>query len=151
MNKIAITGLGVISPSGIDKRKFWANIKAGRSAVQKIDRFDASRYGSHVAGQVHELDAYSNVSSRLLKKIDLFSHMALVASELALQDATLDLSKVDLKRVGIFTGNAIGGWLYGETELRDLYLEGREGVSPFFSLSMVSGGTSGTDVYSLRH
>lgn len=133
MEKIAITGLGIISPSGIDKRKFWANVSHGRSAVKVIDRFDASRYPSHIAGQVHELDAYSNVSSRLLKKIDLFSHMALVASEMAIQDAKLDMAKENLKRAGIFMGNAIGGWLYAETELRDLYLEGREGVSPFMA------------------
>ncbi len=133
MEKIAITGLGVVSPSGIDKRKFWSNIRAGRSEIKKINRFDASRYPSHIAGQVHELDAYSNVSSRLLKKIDLFSHMALVASELAIEDARLDFSKEDLKRAGIFMGNALGGWLYAETELRDLYMEGREGVSPFMA------------------
>lgn len=133
MDKIAITGLGIISPSGIDKRKFWANVKAGRSAVEKITRFDAGKYASHVAGHVHELDAYSNVSSRLLKKIDLFAHMALVASEMSIQDARLDLSQENLNRAGIFMGNAIGGWLYGETELRDLYIEGRDGVSPFMA------------------
>ena len=133
MNKIAVTGLGIVSPSGIDKRKFWANISHGRSAVEKITRFDASKYSSHVAGHVHELDAYSNVSSRLLNKIDVFSHMGLVASELALQDGKIDLEKENKNRIGIFMGNAIGGWLYGETELRDLYLEGREGVSPFLA------------------
>jgi 3-oxoacyl-(acyl-carrier-protein) synthase len=133
MEKIAITGLGIISPSGIDKRVFWANVKAGRSAVEKIERFDASLYPSRIAGQVKELEGYSNVSSRLLKKIDLFSHMALVASQLALDDAKINLSQEDLKRVGIFMGNAIGGWLYAETELRDMYMEGREGVSPFMA------------------
>ncbi|MDP8265695.1 MAG: beta-ketoacyl-[acyl-carrier-protein] synthase family protein [Candidatus Aceula meridiana] len=133
MKKISITGLGIVSPSGIDKRKFWANIKAGRSAVKKIERFDASKYQSRIAGQVHELDAYSNVSSRLLKKIDLFSHMALVASEISIKDAGIDMAKENLKRAGIFAGNAIGGWLYAETELRDMYLEGREGVSPFMA------------------
>lgn len=133
MQKIAITGIGIISPSGIDKRKFWSNISHGRSAVEKIQRFDASKYASHVAGCVHELDAYSNVSSRLLKKIDLFSHMALVASEMALQDAKIDMAQENLERAGIFMGNAIGGWLYAETELRDLYIEGREGVSPFMA------------------
>ena len=133
MKKISITGLGIVSPSGVDKRKFWSNVKAGRSAVEKITRFDASKYPSHIAGHVHELDAYSNVSSRLLKKIDLFAHMALVASELAMQDANIDIEKEDKKRTGIFMGNAIGGWLYAETELRDLYIEGREGVSPFMA------------------
>lgn len=133
MDKIAITGIGLVTPSGIDKRKFWSNIVHGRSVIKKIDRFDASLYASHIAGQVHELDAYSNVSSRLLKKIDLFSHMGLVASEIAITDAKLDLTQENLKRAGIFMGNAIGGWLYAETELRDLYLEGREGVSPFMA------------------
>jgi 3-oxoacyl-(acyl-carrier-protein) synthase len=133
MEKIAITGLGIISPSGIDKRVFWSNIKAGRSAVEKIERFDASLYPSRIAGQVKELEGYSNVSSRLLKKIDLFSHMALVASQLALEDAKINITDENLKRVGIFMGNAIGGWLYAETELRDMYLEGREGVSPFMA------------------
>ena len=133
MEKIAITGLGLISPSGIDKRTFWSNIKAGRSAVKKIERFDASLYASRIAGHVEELEAYSNVSSRLLKKIDLFSHMALVASDLCLTDAKINLTDENLKRVGIFMGNAIGGWLYAETELRDMYMEGREGVSPFMA------------------
>ncbi|MDE2028174.1 MAG: beta-ketoacyl-[acyl-carrier-protein] synthase family protein [Candidatus Omnitrophica bacterium] len=133
MEKIAITGLGVVSPSGIDKRVFWANIKAGRSAVERIERFDASLYPSRIAGHVKELEGYSNVSSRLLKKIDLFSHMALVASELCLEDAKISLEHENLKRVGIFMGNAIGGWLYAETELRDMYTEGREGVSPFMA------------------
>ncbi len=102
MNKIAITGLGIVSPSGIDKRKFWANISHGRSAVEKITRFDASKYSSHVAGHVHELDAYSNVSSRLLNKIDVFSHMGLVASELALQDGKINLEQENKNRIGIF-------------------------------------------------
>lgn len=133
MEKIAITGIGIVSPCGMDKRTFWANVKAGRSVVETITRFDASKYPSHIAGHVHELDAYSNVSSRLLKKIDLFAHMALVASELAVQDARIDMTKENLERAGIFMGNAIGGWLYAETELRDLYLEGREGVSPFMA------------------
>ncbi|MFZ5799900.1 MAG: beta-ketoacyl-[acyl-carrier-protein] synthase family protein [Candidatus Omnitrophota bacterium] len=133
MKKVAVTGFGVVAPPGVDKRVFWANIKAGHSLVKVITRFDAGKYSSHIAGQVHELDAYTHVSSRLLKKMDVFSHMALVASEMALKDAGLDLSKEDLKRAGIFMGNAIGGWLYAETELRDMYLEGRAGISPYMA------------------
>ncbi|MCU0666385.1 MAG: beta-ketoacyl-[acyl-carrier-protein] synthase family protein [Candidatus Omnitrophica bacterium] len=131
--KIAITGLGIVAPSGIGRRQFWANIKSARSFVKKINRFDASRYPSHIAGQIDELDKYSNVSERLLKKMDAFSHMALIASELALEDAKIDIKKEDPNLVGIFLGNAIGGWLYAETELRDLYIEGRDGVSPYMA------------------
>ncbi|MDD5254582.1 MAG: beta-ketoacyl-[acyl-carrier-protein] synthase family protein [Candidatus Omnitrophica bacterium] len=133
MEKIAVTGLGIVSPSGIGRRQFWANLKSGRSFIKKITRFDASRYPAHIAGQIEDLEKYSHVSERLLKKIDAFSHMALIASELALKDAALDITKEDPNLVGIFLGNAIGGWLYAETELRDLYIEGRQGVSPFMA------------------
>ncbi len=133
MEKVAVTGLGVVSPSGIGRRQFWANIKSGRPFIKEITRFDASKYPSHIAGQIDDLEKYSHVSERLLKKIDAFSHMALIASELALQDAGVDIKKEDPNLVGIFLGNAIGGWLYAETELRDLYIEGREGVSPYMA------------------
>lgn len=133
MNKIAVTGIGVVAPSGIGKRQLWANVKSGRAFIKNITRFDASKYPSHIAGQIDELEKYSHVSERLLKKIDAFSHMALVAAELSLQDAGIDIKKEDPNLVGIFLGNAIGGWLYAETELRDLYIEGREGVSPYMA------------------
>lgn len=133
MAKIAVTGIGVVAPSGVGRRQFWANIKAGRSFVKKITRFDASKYPARIAGQIDDLEKHSIFSERLLRKIDTFSHMALIASELALQDAGLDIKTEDPNQVGIFLGNAIGGWLYAETELRDLYLEGREGVSPYMA------------------
>jgi len=133
VEKVAITGLGIVAPSGIGRRQFWANIKSGRSFIKKITRFDASRYPSHIAGQIDDLEKYSHVSERLLKKIDAFSHMTLIASELALQDAGIDIKKEDPNLIGIFLGNAIGGWLYAETELRDLYIEGRDGVSPYMA------------------
>jgi len=132
-NKIAVTGIGIVAPSGIGRRQFWANIKSGRSFIKEITRFDASKYPSHIAGQIDDLEKYSHVSERLLKKIDAFSHMTLIAAELALQDAGIDIKKEDPNLVGIFLGNAIGGWLYAETELRDLYIEGREGVSPYMA------------------
>ena len=133
INKIAITGMGVVSPSGIGKRQFWANIKSGRSFIKKITRFDAEKYPARIAGQIDDLEKYTHLSERLLKKIDAFSHMALIASEMALQDAGIEIKNEDPAQVGIFLGNAIGGWLYAETELRDLYLEGREGVSPYMA------------------
>ena len=133
MDKIAITGLGVVTPSGIGKRQFWANIKSGRSFIKEITRFDASKYPSRIAGQIDDLEKYSHISERLLKKIDVFSHMALVAAEMSLQDSGIDIKSEDPNLVGIFLGNAIGGWLYAETELRDMYIEGREGVSPYMA------------------
>ena len=133
MDKVAITGMGIVIPSGIGRRQAWANLKSGRSFIKKITRFDATQYPSHIAGQIDDLERYSHVSERLLKKIDAFSHMALIASELAIKDAGIDIQKEDPNQVGIFLGNALGGWLYAETELRDLYIEGRAGVSPYMA------------------
>ena len=131
--RVAITGLGVVSPCGLKKETFWANLKRGASFIDEVTRFDSSNYPSRIAGQVHELDCYTHLSGRLVKKIDVFSHMALVASEQALKDAKVELDNIDKKRVGVFMGNAIGGWLFAETELRDMYIEGREGVSPYMA------------------
>lgn len=132
MSKVAITGIGIVAPPGIGKERFWQNIKQGESFVSPITRFDASLYPSRVAGQIEDLDL-SYLSYRLLKKIDRFSVMALVATDQALKDALIDLAKEDPYNIGIFLGNALGGWFYAETELRDLYVEGREGVSPYLA------------------
>jgi 3-oxoacyl-[acyl-carrier-protein] synthase II len=59
--------------------------------------------------------------------------MALVASEEAIKDSKIDMEHIDKTRMGAFMGNAIGGWLFAETELRDMYIEGREGISPFMA------------------
>jgi 3-oxoacyl-[acyl-carrier-protein] synthase II len=131
--RVAITGVGVVTPCGLKKETFWANLKRGSSFIDEVTRFDASKYPSRIAGQVHELDCYTHLSGRLIKKIDVFSHMALVASEQALQDSKIDLQNVDKNRVGVFMGNALGGWLFAETELRDMYIEGREGISPYMA------------------
>ncbi len=132
MKKVALTGIGIVAPPGIGKERFWQSIKQGKSFISPITRFDASLYPSQVAGQIEDLDT-SYLSFRLLKKIDKFSVMALVATEHALKDALIDLAKEDPYNIGVFLGNALGGWLYAETELRDLYVEGREGVSPYLA------------------
>ena len=130
--KVAITGIGIIAPPGVCKEEFWQNIKAGKSFVSPITRFDASKYPSQVAGQIENLNT-NPIPRRLLKKIDKFSIFALIATEQAIKDASLNLAKEDPYNIGIFIGNALGGWLYAETELRDLYIEGRDGVSPYLA------------------
>ncbi len=132
MKHIAITGLGVVAPPGVGTEAFWKGVKGGKSFVSPITAFDASLYPSQVAGQVEDLDT-GQLSPRLLKKMDKFSVMALIATDLVLKDAEIDIEKQDPYNLGVFLGNALGGWFYAETELRDLYVEGRQGVSPYMS------------------
>lgn len=131
IRRVVVTGIGVVAPSGVGKTAFWDGMKKGSSFVSSISKFDASRYPSRIAGEVKELSFPDSFSKRLLKKLDRFSHLALVATDLALKDAKIELVEENLSRVGVFIGNALGGWQYAETELRDLYVEGLEGVSPY--------------------
>lgn len=130
MSKVAVTGLGIVAPPGVGKEAFWQNMNQVRSFTTPITRFDASAYPSQVAGQVEEFQPV-HLSRRVLKKMDKFSIMALMATEQALVDAGIDMSAEDPYSAGVFIGNTLGGWLYAETELRDLYQEGRDGVSPY--------------------
>ena len=130
--RVVITGIGVVSPAGIGKDEHWRNISSGNSFVSEITKFDAGRYPSRIAGQINDnLEKLNTFPKRLLKKIDRFSHLALLASEFAISDAKLNLDAEDKERMGVFIGNAIGGWEFAEVELRDLYAAGLKEVSPY--------------------
>ncbi len=130
--RVVITGIGIISPAGIGKDEHWRNISSGDSFVSEIKKFDASKYPSRIAGQINgDLEKLNTFPKRLLKKIDRFSHLALLASEFAIADAKLNLEAEDKERIGVFIGNAIGGWEFAEVELRDLYIGGLKDVSPY--------------------
>lgn len=130
--RVVITGIGIVSPAGIGKDEHWRNISSGNSFVSEITKFDASKYPSRIAGQINsDLEKVNTFPKRLLKKIDRFSHLALLASEFAISDAKLNLDAEDKERMGVFIGNAIGGWEFAEVELRDLYAAGLKEVSPY--------------------
>ncbi len=131
-SRVVITGIGIVSPAGIGKDEHWRNISSGNSFVSEIKKFDASKYPSRIAGQINgNLEKLNTFPKRLLKKIDRFSHLALLASEFAIADARLNLDAEDKERIGVFIGNAIGGWEFAEVELRDLYIGGLKEVSPY--------------------
>jgi len=129
--RAVITGLGVVSPAGRGNEEYFGNLLKGKSILREITRFDASRYPARHAGLVDNLDSGGLFSKRLIKKLDRFSEMALVATDDALKDAGLDIDAEDKDRVGIILGNALGGWSFAEVELRDLYQTGVREVSPY--------------------
>lgn len=131
MKRVVITGLGVAAPSGVGKGDFWRNMKEGRSFISQITKFDASSYPFQLAGEIRELKMPPCFSPRLLRKLDRFSHLSLITTEEAIQDAKLKLSEENLERIGIIMGNLLGGWQFAETELRDLYLHGVKEVSSY--------------------
>jgi 3-oxoacyl-(acyl-carrier-protein) synthase len=134
MKRIVITGIGCITPAGIGIDALWERVSSGQACTQTIDRFDATRYQCHIAGQANAFKAEQALSPRFVKRTDRFTHLALAAVQQALADAHLNIGAtgdVDPMRVGVTVGNILGGWEFAERELRKLWRDGEKEVSPY--------------------
>jgi len=108
-NRVVITGMGAITPVGLDVADFWQGITAGRSGVGPIMQFDASQHPTQIAASVEGFDPTDYVDKREAKRMARFTHFALAATQQALQDAKLNLGREDRTRVGLEIGSAVGG------------------------------------------
>lgn len=133
MRRVAITGIGSITPAGIGVEPLWDQALSGESRVKRLDRFDASAYSCQIAGQADAFIAEDWLSPRLVKKTDRFTHLAMAAADIALRGAAIEIGPdgVDPTRIGVMIGNVLGGWEFAERELRDLWAEGPREVSPY--------------------
>jgi len=129
--RAVITGIGCITPAGLNINETFEGLLEGKKLLREIDRFDASRYPSRHAGLIDGFRPDDKFNKRLLKKLDRFSHLSLQAADDAITDAGIDIASEDPERVGIILGNALGGWEFAETELRDLWTGGLREVSPY--------------------
>lgn len=107
--RVVITGLGVVSSSGMGKDAFWEAVRDGRSGVRHITGFDCSNLYSRVAGQITDFDATRYLSHGEVRRSGEFVHYAVGAAHMAMDDARVDLSQEDPFRVGTIFGNSMGG------------------------------------------
>jgi 3-oxoacyl-[acyl-carrier-protein] synthase II len=107
--RVAITGVGVVSPAGTGKEKFWKGITAGRSCIRRIDRFDTSGLQVTIAGQVRDFESQTSVDPALLNRHSLVTRYAMVAATQALEDAGLRAGDFDRRRAGVALGSSMGG------------------------------------------
>jgi 3-oxoacyl-(acyl-carrier-protein) synthase len=149
--RVAVTGVGAVTPAGIGVDALWAQVRSGRSRVRRIDRFDPGPYHCQVAGQADEFDAADWLPARLAKRTDRFSHLAIVAAEAAVRDARLEIGPdVAPERTGVMVGNVLGGWEFAERELRDLWAEGPRQVSPYQATAWFPAAPQGNICIRLR-
>ncbi len=134
MNKhrVVITGLGVVSPVGTGVEKFWKALLAGQSGISPITQFDASEFDCKISGNVTDYDPLDYFSSKQSRHLASFTQYAVVSSREAVKNAQLDLSKVDLERMGILIGSGIGSMRTMEVEYQKLIDRGPGKISPFF-------------------
>src|SRR4051794_34531904 len=100
MRRVVITGIGAITPIGITGRSLWDGVRAERSAVRSLTRFDPSICRSHNAAEVNDFVPGDHLESKRAKRLDRFGQFSVVAARQALEDAKLDLAAEDRDRVG---------------------------------------------------
>jgi len=137
--RVAITGIGAVTPIGIGVQGLWDGILAGKSGVTEITRFDTTGFRTKVAGEVRGFDGLEFVSAKERKRVDRFAAFSVSAARMAVEDAALDLLKN--RDAGVVMGSALGGIEFAEAQ-HDVFRErGLERVHPALAL-MVFGASS---------
>jgi 3-oxoacyl-[acyl-carrier-protein] synthase II len=144
-----VTGLGIVSPVGLNIKDSWDNILAGKSGISPITHFDASAFATRFSGSVKDFDVTEYMSAKDARKMDVFIHYGIAAGTQALQDSGLEVTEANAHRIGVSIGSGIGG-LSSIEKGHDAYLKGGpRKISPFFVPSSIINMISGN--FSIMH
>ena len=106
MEKIAITGMGAVTPVGVGVRNYWNNLIAGKSGISKITAFDTSELAVEIAGEIKDLTPAEHMPRELIRQTDAFMQYAYIAAKEAIEDSRI---KINPQKTGIVMGTALGG------------------------------------------
>jgi 3-oxoacyl-[acyl-carrier-protein] synthase II len=139
--KIVVTGLGVVTAIG-SKDQFWDSLTTGKSGIDQITAFDATKFPTTIGAECKDFDPKPWFKSpKTVKSVDRYTHFAVAASAMAVEDAGMDLEGVDSTRMGVIIGSAFGGM---ETfEKQTLNLEAGKKISPFCIPALLGNTASG--------
>ncbi len=143
MRRVVITGLGTVNACGLNVKDSWAAVKAGRSGVGRITRFDPADLTSQIAAELKGFDPTVAMEAHEVKRFDPFIQYALVAAREAMLDSGIDLKAVDLNRGGSVIGSGIGGLQTIEEQHLVLNERGARRVSPYFVPKIMMNAASG--------
>jgi 3-oxoacyl-[acyl-carrier-protein] synthase II len=141
--RVVVTGIGLVSPVGLDAPSTWEALLAGSSGVGPITRFDATDYPCRIAGEVRGFDPERYMDRKDVRKMDTFIHYSVAASREALEDAGLAIDSGNADRVGVYVGSGIGGLPLLERQHKELLERGPRRISPFFIPGMIVNLASG--------
>ena len=140
--RVAITGIGAVTPIGITVSGMWDGLRAERSAIRRITHFDPSPYRSHNAGEVHGFDAVDFMERKRAKRLDRFGHFTVACARLAIEDSGLDLATENRERIGATMGSALGGVGFAEEQFGIFLKDGIDRVEPQLALNVFVGAAS---------
>lgn len=142
-HRVAVTGVGVVSPIGIGKDRFWASLVEGRSGVGPITRFDAGAFATRMAAEVRGFEPTAWMDRKEARRNDRFVQFAYAACRMAIDDANFPITPQNRNRVGVLIGSGIGGAETWEEQHRTLLERGPGRVSPFFIPMIIINMASG--------
>ncbi|MEJ5301051.1 MAG: beta-ketoacyl-ACP synthase II [Thermodesulforhabdaceae bacterium] len=147
--RVVITGIGLVSPLGIGIEENWQALIEGRSGIGPITRFDASNYQTRFAGEVKNFNPEDFMPKKEVRKLDIFLHFALAATQMAVEDAKLTISEEEAPRAGTIMGCGLGGLTTIESSHKILLAEGPKKISPFFIPAII--GNMAPGLMSMRY
>jgi 3-oxoacyl-[acyl-carrier-protein] synthase II len=144
--RVAVTGLGLITPVGLGVKESWTNIINGQSGIGRITKFDCSTFPSQVAGEVKNFDPLVYIPPKDARRMDTFIQFGIAAGIEAFKDSGIEVTEQNSERIGVSVGSGIGGINLIEST-SDVFDEGGvRKVSPFFIpgtiINMISGNLS---------
>ncbi|MCF6157780.1 MAG: beta-ketoacyl-[acyl-carrier-protein] synthase II [wastewater metagenome] len=129
--RVVITGLGAVTPLGLEKNQLWTALCEGKSGVKPITCFDTSDFDVHFGGEVSGFDPGKWFDVKEIRRLERFTQFAVVAAIYAIEDAGLKLDRCDSTRVGVVIGSGMGGLQELEVQHTVLLKKGPSRVSPF--------------------
>lgn len=142
--RVAITGIGVVTPLGCELPELWKNLTEGRSGIRTIESFDTTGYDCKIGGPVLDYDAKPFFNNpKEIRRTDRYTQFAMGAAKKALADSGAEPDKINPTRFGVMVGSGIGGLQTLETQHSILLERGPKKVSPFMIPMMISNMASG--------
>jgi 3-oxoacyl-[acyl-carrier-protein] synthase II len=140
--RVVVTGIGAITPIGLGRDGLWNGLRAERSAVGPVTRFDPSPFRSHVAAEVNDFVPTDHLDERRSKRFDRFAQFSVVTSRMAIDDSGLVLEREDRERIGAMMGSALGGVAYAEDQMGRYMAGGLRAVDATLALAVFGGAAS---------
>ena len=135
--RVVVTGLGIMSPLGLEVDRFWKNLISGKSGVSRIDRFDVEKIASKIAAQIRDFEPENYMDFKQAKRMDRFSQFAVAAALNAIKDSRLKIDSTSENEVGVYIGSGIGGLATLEQQHERLLSRGADKVTPFLIPMMI--------------
>jgi len=147
--RVAVTGLGLVTPCGNSAGTTWEALLAGQSGIRRIGSLDVSAMRTQIAGEAVDFDARPYIDAKEMRRMDRFEHMAIAAAEMAIKDAGLVTGREHGERVAVLVGSGIGGILSLEDSVHTLRDRGPGKVGPYLILQISMNLAPG--FISIRH